>query len=225
MTSKSMPAGLRPETFRFLRGLARNNRKAWMDTNRERYQVQVVAPMRGLVEALGPSLIELDPGFDVGPRTGRTLSRINRDVRFASDKSPYRSRLYLQFSHAGAGARAGQLFIGVGPGDLSVGFRIYRGADSPLESLGRVRALDNPEWLARQARRLGRRYESYWYATSRWTRHSGFPTRPEHWQRLQGWVVRRGYTPAAATRPAFTANVRKVFRELFPLYAFTSLEG
>jgi hypothetical protein len=123
------------------------------------------------------------------------------------------------------GARSGQLFLGVGPGDVSVGFRNHGGSHSTLGSLGRVRALDNPEWLARQARRLGRRYESYWYATSRWTRHPGFPTRPEQWQRLMGWVVRRGYAPAAATRPAFTAEVRKVFKELFPLYAFTTLEG
>jgi uncharacterized protein (TIGR02453 family) len=219
-----MPA-LPPQTFRFLRQLARDNRKAWMDANRGRYQEHVVAPLRGLVEALGPSLLELDPGFDVGPRAGRTLSRINRDVRFATNKSPYRTRVYLQFSHAGAGARAGQLFIGIGPGDVSVGFRIYGGSDSSLGSLGRIRALDNPEWLARQARRLVRRYESYFYATSRWTRHNGFPTRQEQWQRLQGWVVRRGYGPAAATRPAFTAELRKVFRELFPLYAFTTLEG
>jgi uncharacterized protein (DUF2461 family) len=206
-----MPAALPPETFRFLRQLARNNRKGWMDANRERYREHVVAPLRGLIEALSPALLELDPGFDVGPR-------------FAAPRSSYRSRLYLRFGHAGAGARGAQLYIGVGAFDLSVGFRVYGGTDSTLGSLGRVRAVDNPEWLARQVRRLGRRYESYWYATSRYTRHSGFPTRPEDWQRIQGWVVRRGYSSAAASRPAFVGEVRKVFAELFPLYAFTALE-
>jgi uncharacterized protein (TIGR02453 family) len=220
-----VPAALSPETFRFLRRLARDNRKAWMDANRDRYREHVVAPLRGLVDALGPSLLELDPGFDVGPRAGRTLSRINRDVRFAKDRSPYRTRLYLQFGRAGAGVWGGQLYVGVGPGDVSVGFRIYGATDSPLARLGRARALDNPEWLALQARRLRRRDESYWYATSRWTRHEGFPTRPEQWQRLQGWVVRRGFAPAAAVRPGFPGEVRRAFRELFPLYAFTALEG
>jgi hypothetical protein len=203
---------LEPETFGFLGRLARNNHEAWMDANREGYRKHVIAPLRGLVEALSPALLELDSGFDVGPRAGRTLSG-------------FRTRLYLRFSRAGTGARDGQLFIGVGPDDLSVGFRAYGGSGSPLGSLGRVRAADNPEWLARQARRLGRRYESYWYASFPGARRAGFPTRPEQWRHLRGWVVRRGYTPAAASRPAFTAEVRKVFRELFPLYAFTTLEG
>lgn len=219
-----MPAAIPPETFRFLRQLARHNRKAWMDQNRDRYREHVVAPLRGLVAALGPSLLELDPGFEIAAGAGRTLSRINRDTRFAADKSPYRTRIYVQFG-TGGGVESGQLYLGLGPEDVSVGFRIYGGSDSPLARVGRTRALDNPDWLARQARRLGRRYESYWYATSRWTRHAGFPSRSEHWQRLRGWVVRRCYSPTAAMRPAFLAQVRRNFEDLFPLYAFTALEG
>ena len=215
---------LSPETFRFLRELAGSNRKAWMDANRGRYESAVVAPMRDLVAALAPSVLALEPGFDARPRFGTTLSRINRDIRFAKDKTPYRTRMYVQFSRPASGG--GQLFVGVGGRELTAGFRVYGATrDSTLRRLGRSRALDNPEWLRAQARRLGRRYESYWYVTAkgRWTRREGFPARPEDWERLWGWVVRRGFTPKDATQAGFPRAVGRVFEDLFPLYAFTSL--
>jgi uncharacterized protein (TIGR02453 family) len=221
-------AALSPETFRFLRDLARNNRKAWMDAHRARYQEHVVAPLRCLVEALAPSLLALDPGFAAGMQPGKTLSRINRDIRFAADKTPYHTRLYVQFSNGSSLIVGGQLFVAVGPRDVTAGFRVYGGSrDSALRTLGRARALDNPAWLARQARRLGRRYESYWYATVKgtWTKQPGFPAKPEQWGRLLGFVVRRGFAPAAAVRSGFSGDVAKTFEELFPLYAFTSLPG
>lgn len=40
------------ETSRFFRELSRNNRKEWMDENRERYNSAVVQPFRGLLEEL-----------------------------------------------------------------------------------------------------------------------------------------------------------------------------
>ncbi len=222
---EGVAASLPAETFRFLRELGRNNRKEWMDANRERYAAAVVTPLRDLVSALAPTVLALDPGFDTRPRFGSTLSRINRDIRFAKDKIPYYTRLYVQFSRPLSGGS--QLFVGVGGREVTVGFRAYgMSKDSPLRRLGRARAADNPDWLRSQARRLRRRYESYWYvaAKGRWTRRDGFPARPEDWERLWGFVVRRGFTPGDASRLAFTRTVGRCFEELFPLFAFTSLE-
>ena len=36
-------------------------------------------------------------GFDTAARRGRNFSRINRDIRFAKDKTPYRTQMYLKF--------------------------------------------------------------------------------------------------------------------------------
>ncbi len=196
-----------------------------MDENRARYEDALVAPLRGLVAALAPSVLALDPGFDARPRFGTTLSRINRDIRFAKDKTPYRTRIYVQFARPAGG---GQLFLGVGARELTAGFRSYgMNRDSLLRRLGGQRARDNPDWLRRQARRLGRRYESYSYVTAggRWTRRDGFPARPEDWERLVGLVVRRRFAPREAAAERFVHDVERVFAELFPLYAFTSLSA
>jgi uncharacterized protein (TIGR02453 family) len=224
LTERGAPS-LSPETFRFLRALGRNNRKDWMDKNRERYTAAVAEPLRQLVAALAPGVLALDPGFDTRPRFGATLSRINRDIRFAKDKTPYRTRVYVQFARPASGAA---LFVGVGEREVTAGFRAYgMSRDSPLRRLGPSRAGDNPDWLRSQARRLGRRrYESYWYLSSKggWTRREGFPSRPDDWERLCGWVVRRPFAPGDAARSTFPRNITRVFEDVFPLFAFTSLE-
>jgi uncharacterized protein (TIGR02453 family) len=213
------------ETFRFFRELGRNNRKEWMDANRERYREHIVERLRALLDALTPTVQKLNPEFDVSGRTGGNFSRINRDIRFAKDKSPYRTQMYLMFSdQRAADGDDGQLYVGLSADAVTSGFRIYGARESCLARTAIPRAMENGAWLERQARRLSKKYESYWYSMEKgeWTKHDGWPTRPEHWKRLKGWIVRRRMSPAAATRAGFPREVSKIFRELFPLYQFSS---
>jgi uncharacterized protein (TIGR02453 family) len=215
---------LTPETFKFFRDLARNNRKDWMDANRDRYQQHVVQPLRALLDALAPAALKLHAGFDTSGRTGANFSRINRDIRFAKDKTPYRPQMYLMFPDR-ADKDGGQLYVGVMPDEVTAGFRIYgMGKESTLCSIARPRAAASEAWLRRQRQRLARKYESYWYSTEKgeWTKHGGWPSEPEEWKRLKGWIVRRKMKPAAATRAVFVADVSRVFRDLMPLFEFTS---
>jgi len=220
-----MMALLQPETFRFFRDLARNNRKPWMDAHRDRYQQHVVAPLRALVEALAPAALTLHSGFEASGRAGANLSRINRDTRFARDKTPYHTGMYVYFSRRELKGDDGQLYVGVGATGATMGFRIYGGArDSTLRRVGRLRAPQNGAWLARESRRLARRYDSYWYATERgqWTKHSGFPRRPEDWHSLRGLVVRRRVARSDAVKPGFLGAAVRTFEDLMPLYRFTA---
>jgi uncharacterized protein (DUF2461 family) len=214
------------ETFRFFRELARNNRKPWMDLHRERYREVVVRPMRELLDRLTPAVLRFDAEFDVSGRSGRNFSRINRDIRFAADKTPYRTQMYLKFARYGAEEiDFCQLYVGVAVDAITSGFRVYRGGrGSRLAQVVLPRVGEHRGWLERQRRRLGRRYESYWYATERgeWTRHAGWPLEPAEWKKLKGWVVRRKMKTAAACRPAFPREIERVFRDVFPLYRFAS---
>ncbi len=227
-----MPAGkpiFTNDIFRFFRELGRHNCKEWMDANRERYQESVVAPFRALLEALTPAVLALDSRFDVGGRTGANFSRINRDIRFAKDKTPYRAQMYVQFRGSWPKAKeAGQLYVGLSTDAVTAGFRIYGGQPrklSPLAQIAAPRVLANPRWIAQQKKRLGRRYESYWYSVEKgeWTQHNGWPESPAEWKKIHGWIVRRKLPPSAATRSNFTNEAARVFRELFPLYRLTSI--
>jgi len=217
------------ETFQFFKELGRNNDKVWMDANRERYQSAVVQPFRRLLEELAPAALKLDSRFDTSGRTGPNFSRINRDTRFAKDKTPYKTQMYLKFSVPPPGKReTGQLYVGISKDTVTAGFRIYSGGkrkESTLALIAEPRVIANPRWASKQKKRLGRRYESYWYGKDKgeWKMHSGWPATVEDWKKILAWIVRRKLSPSAATRAPFARDVARVFRDLYPLLRFTSL--
>jgi uncharacterized protein (TIGR02453 family) len=216
-------------TFQFFRDLARNNKKVWMDANRERYQKFVVKPFRRLLEEVSPAVLQLDARFDTTGRTGANFSRINRDIRFAKDKTPYRPQMYLKFSAPFSGeGETGQLYTGISADAVTVGFRIYSGSKRKQSAIGLIsdeRVLAQPKWIALQKKRLSKRYESYWYGAVKgdWAEQKGWPTGPEDWKKLQAWIVRRKLKSSDATRTTFPRDIVKIFRELYPLLRFTSL--
>src|SRR6266404_800218 len=218
------------EIFQFFRELGRHNKKVWMDANRERYQETVVLPFRQLCEELSPAVLKLDARFDAMGRRGANFSRINRDIRFAKDKTPYRTHMYLKFSVPLPGEmKSGQLYTGISSDTVTAGFRIYAEPKRKLSSIALIaepRIARNPRWLAQQKRRLNKKYQSYWYATVKgeWTKHDGWPTAAD-WPKLQAWIVRKKLSPAAATRISFPMDVAKIFRDVYPLLRFTSLQN
>jgi uncharacterized protein (TIGR02453 family) len=216
------------ETFRFFKDLGRNNRTSWMAENRERYQSAIVQPFRRLLEELTPAALQLNPEFDASGRTGPNFSRINRDIRFAKDKTPYKTQMYLKLAVLALGKReTGQLYVGISADTVTAGFRIYSGGkrkESTIALIAEPRMLADPRWASKQKKRLARRYESYWYTMEKgeWTKHGGWPA-AEDWKKLLAWIVRRKLSPAAATRASFPRDITKVFRDLYPLLGYTSL--
>ena len=93
------------ELCQFFKKLGRNNRTAWMQEHREEYQARLVQPLRRLLEEVTPAVLALNGDFDVSGRTGANFSRINRDIRFAKDKTPYKTQMYLKLEVPAPGGR------------------------------------------------------------------------------------------------------------------------
>ena len=90
--------GFGPETFAFLRDLSEHNARDWFTANRARYEQSYLAPALAFIAAVGPRLASQLPG-DVRfePRVNGSLLRINRDVRFSRDKTPYKDHIDMWF--------------------------------------------------------------------------------------------------------------------------------
>jgi uncharacterized protein (TIGR02453 family) len=215
-------------TFQFFRDLARHNKKTWMDSSRERYQECVVRPFRRLLEQTSQHVLALDSRFDTMARGGKNFSRINRDIRFARDKTPYRTHMYLKFAVPASGnIETGELYVGLAAKSVTAGFRIYAGSkykQSALACIAAPRIAGDPVWLAKQKRRLSKRCESYWYSMEKgsWTQRDGWPS-PADWSKVRGWIVRRQFSPAGAMKATFPRDLAKIFRDVYPLLRFSCL--
>src|SRR5258705_8587780 len=92
-------------SLRFLRGLARNNKKPWFEAHRDDYETPIRVPMRALIEEMDVRFARFAPELTGDPK--RSMFRINRDIRFSKDKSPYKTHAACWFRHSAADHRVG----------------------------------------------------------------------------------------------------------------------
>lgn len=95
MNNKDAFVGFTPQALQFLRDLKSNNTKVWFEAHRSDYEQYLLTPLRALTAGLTPLMLTIDQDLIIEPR--RVISRIHRDTRFARDKSPYKSTLWLTF--------------------------------------------------------------------------------------------------------------------------------
>lgn len=89
-----------PETFKFLRALARNNSREWFLANKPRYEAQVREPALRLIADMAKPLHTLSAQLTANPKpVGGSLFRIHRDTRFSGDKTPYKTHVGITFYH------------------------------------------------------------------------------------------------------------------------------
>lgn len=115
---------LQPATLRFLKGLARNNHKEWLDAHRTDYE-SAKADFHQLVEHLLRSLDKNEPVLSsLQPKD--CIFRINRDVRFSKDKSPYKTNMGASIKAGGKKSLLAGYYVHIEPGGKSfVGGGLY----------------------------------------------------------------------------------------------------
>src|SRR5256885_13708782 len=94
-----------PRALSFFRQLARHNENPWFEAHRDEYETEVRQPMRKLIEDLDTRFAEFAP--EIGGDSKRSMFRINRDIRFSKDKSPYKTHAACWFHHRNAARSVG----------------------------------------------------------------------------------------------------------------------
>ena len=89
--------GFTRSTLRFLSQIRSHNDREWFEAHRHDYQTHLLEPFQRLVVDLAPCMEDIDPLLELRPAVGKTISRIYRDTRFSSDKSPFRNRMWITF--------------------------------------------------------------------------------------------------------------------------------
>jgi uncharacterized protein (TIGR02453 family) len=112
-----------PDFSQFFIDLAPNNNKEWFDINRKRYEVSVKDAFKNFVQHLINELAQTNAAF-AELEAKDCIFRINRDIRFAKDKSPYKMMVSALISPNGKKSKkADGFYMELGPEHI----RVYGG--------------------------------------------------------------------------------------------------
>lgn len=88
-----------PDFLQFFKELAANNYKEWFDENRKRYEKEVKDPFKKFVGDVIAEIHKTEPELVIEPKN--CIFRINRDIRFSKDKTPYKTNVSAVVSPGG----------------------------------------------------------------------------------------------------------------------------
>jgi len=95
-----MSVTLSKDVFIFLEQLKKNNHRDWMQENKKQYQANE--------KLLKQFYADVEAGLNETDEIAKVkVFRINRDIRFSKDKTPYNVHRSVSFSRAGAHRRGG----------------------------------------------------------------------------------------------------------------------
>ncbi|MFZ9760911.1 MAG: DUF2461 domain-containing protein [Candidatus Kapaibacteriota bacterium] len=87
--------GFDKSAFRFLKELKNNNSKEWFTQNKSLYETALREPSKLLINEMDMLFIKHILPYEANHK--KSLFRINRDIRFSKDKSPYKTNIGITF--------------------------------------------------------------------------------------------------------------------------------
>lgn len=215
---------LTPAALRFFRELAAHNNKQWFEAHRTQYEQEVRAPMRELIEELDVRFARFAP--EIGGDPKRSMFRINRDIRFSEDKSPYKTNAACWFHHRSASRRVGGeategsagFYFHFEPGESLVGGGLWM---PPRPQLNRLRdaIAERPDAFSRMMAGLPKRFAALDDSAVLKRMPRGYSE--EHpaarWLRYQSFTSGRSLTDAQVTSAKLPDLLAREFEQLLPL--------
>jgi uncharacterized protein (TIGR02453 family) len=85
--------------IKFFKSLEKNNTTEWFNENRKTYEQAVKKPFQVFVDDMISRIKKHDPAVNI--KAGDAIMRINKDIRFSKDKTPYNTHVAANISPFG----------------------------------------------------------------------------------------------------------------------------
>jgi uncharacterized protein (TIGR02453 family) len=211
-------------TLDFLRELKLNNDRGWFEEHKKAYQQaygNFIDTVLQLILAIGEFDTDI-AGSHPDPKS--CIMRINRDIRFSRDKSPYKTNFFAFINKGGRKSPFGGYYFHLEPGASFVGGGIYMPEPAVLDQLRRQLDLHFDEWNALiSTKELTSRFP-------KGVEPSGKLKRPPkgyeisnpaiEYLKFKGYYTQQFLGDQEVTDPAFTARLADTFRSVKPLVDF-----
>ncbi len=217
---------LQTSTIQFLKQLAKNNSKEWFDANRKKYEVAKEDHIQSVQKILNEfsktdttlsSLIAKD-----------CLFRINRDIRFSKNKSPYKTNFGAYINANGKKSMKAGYYLHIQPEESFVGGGLYQ---PDADALKKIRQeidynfdefksiINNKKFKAVYTKGLSKEGE---VSLSRPPKGYDENNPAIEFIKLKSIIAMTPLTDAQLTDKKFVSTVVKAFQALHPLIVFSN---
>ncbi|NJM74331.1 MAG: DUF2461 domain-containing protein [Scytonema sp. RU_4_4] len=134
-------------TLKFLKDLKVNNSKEWLDDNKKSYE-NSKNDILTLTSELITSVSDLDKTISnayLDPK--KCITRLNRDLRFAKDKTPYKTDYYIVLNKNGKNSPAAFYYLHIEPDNCFVGGGVYNPLPDQLKKIRQEIDYAFDEWI------------------------------------------------------------------------------
>lgn len=214
---------LQTSTLKFLKDLKKNNNKPWFDANRKAYEA-AKADYLLFVQAVIEKHSKKDPSI-AHLVAKDCIFRINRDVRFSKDKSPYKSNMGAYMTKDGKKSFSAGYYFHMEPGGSFAGGGLYM---PPPELLKNVRQEIDYNWKEFQKIISSKKFKEVFGDLS--TEDDMKLSRPPkgyepdnpaiEYIKLKSWVGTQAFSDADLTSKDLVKKVCTNFETLQPLIVF-----
>lgn len=140
-------AHFKPAFLDFFKNLAKNNNTEWFNENRKVYEKEVKKPFADFVEEMISRINKFEPEIKIKPSDA--ITRINKDIRFSKDKTPYNLHVAANISVYGKKNKAYPgFYFSLGPEGINIFGGAYMLEKEQLDKLRKLIAKQPAEFEA-----------------------------------------------------------------------------
>jgi uncharacterized protein (TIGR02453 family) len=213
---------LQTSTLKFLKDLKKNNNKPWFDKNRKQYET-TKADFHTFLEELIRAIASFDkPIRNLAPKD--CTFRINRDVRFSKDKSPYKSNIAGYFNKGGKKSNGAGYYLHIEPGKSFAAGGMWMPLPPDLAKIRQEIDYSFDQWK----KVIGN--TSFKKLFSEGVKSDDTLMRPPkgydennpaiEYLKMKSFIISRPFTDAEVQNKIFLKDVAKTFRAMKPLIDF-----
>ena len=214
---------LQKTTLQFIKGLGANNNKPWFEAHRKQYDVAKLdfeTFVQGVIDKMGKK----DP--DIATlKAKETIFRINRDIRFSKDKTPYKDNFGAYINKGGRKSIYGGYYFHCQPGRSFMGGGLWLPQGPEVKKL---RQEIDYSWDEFKKLVTSKKFRAVYGDLSR-DAESSLSTMPKGYDKenpaaaylkLRSWITLKPITDAELTSPGLLKKVIDNFETLQPILKF-----
>lgn len=155
-------SGFKPSAIQFLQELEKNNNRNWFNSNKQRYENDVLFPSLSYISAVGEQLPKISENFTAIPKKiGGSIMRIYRDTRFSKDKTPYKTNVGIQFRHRLAkNVHSPGYYVHIAPDECFIGVGTWHPPSDALFKIRKHIEENSDKWIStRDNKRFNNEFE------------------------------------------------------------------